>query len=649
MQSKISFFNKSIFKKNITHFWPLWLGYFIISLFEIPFGIFLSGRSLQYYDYTAEMLKSERTYEYVNLMRMLIQPGVIFLVALLAAMVMLSYLYNSRSANMLHSLPVRREELFFTNYLSGLSFLLVPKLIATLLGVFVCAGLGITEPQYLMIAFLYIAAMLTFFYSFAFVVGMIVGQFWAFPVVYLFLNFMEVIMEAVIRCLLVNLCFGIGYNWKSSKFSVLSPVVYLTSHATIDIEYLMDGTYKYTILGAKCVLIYFLLSIPLMLLALFIYKKKAIETVGDLVTVKWLKPVSRWVITICGGLAAAMIFGQIFYDTVSAAEEFAIVVITAILNSIVFFFIAQMFLDKKFKVFSKKRFLEAGIGSLILTAVLCAIEFDVFGIEKKVPDVSDVVWVGFENNNSVLTDKEEIKQVTDIQKQIISEKKELEEKAHTNPDTYFNLMISYQLKDGTQLNRMYNIPFNDEKVSDEKSELAQVIELLAKPKNYMSTLFGKHYKMTEPKSGYLETYAMDTEGNVVENDISFDGKNAKLLYDAIKEDINEGNFKKSIAFNMCYSDESRLNKEVYANSIMLDFYNKKGIIYPYNIMNEFDSDEYYGISHRTDPTYADGAYITINEECKNTIEALKKIGNIQSEEDLISYKKLNEQYQQMEN
>ena len=27
--------------------------------------------------------------------------------------------------------------------------------------------------------------------------------------------------------------------------------------------------------------------------------------------------------------------------------------------------------------------MEAGIGSLILTAVLCAIEFDVFGIEKK--------------------------------------------------------------------------------------------------------------------------------------------------------------------------------------------------------------------------------------------------------------------------
>ena len=63
MQSKISFFNKTIFKKNITHYWPLWLGYLIISLFEIPFAIYLSGRGMEYYGYTGETLKAEQTYQ----------------------------------------------------------------------------------------------------------------------------------------------------------------------------------------------------------------------------------------------------------------------------------------------------------------------------------------------------------------------------------------------------------------------------------------------------------------------------------------------------------------------------------------------------------------------------------------------------------
>ncbi|MCF2641220.1 MAG: hypothetical protein PUB46_01215 [Lachnospiraceae bacterium] len=644
MQSKISFFNKTIFKKNITHYWPLWLGYLIISLFEIPFAIYLSGRGMEYYGYTGETLKAEQTYQYVNQMKTLIEPGVLFLAALLAAMIMLSYLYNSRSANMFHSLPLRREELFFTNYLSGLSFLLIPKLIATFLGVFVCAAVGITELQYLLIAFLYIAGMLTFFYSFAFVVGMLVGQLWAFPVCYLVLNFIEVIMEAVVRLLATSICFGMGYNWKLSKLSVLSPVVYLTNNATIEIDYLAEGTYQYSVSGAKSVLIYFLLSIPMVILALFIYKKKKMETVGDLVTIKTLKPVFRWIITICGALGGAVIFGQCFYDTASPTAEFIIVLIMTMVNAVVFFFVAQMFLEKKFKVFTKKRFLEVAAGAAVLAVALFALEFDVFGIEKKVPNPKDVEWVGLENSNSVLTEEDEIAIVTEIQSQIISEKKELENEMQKSRDSFYNFMICYKLKDGSRLERAYNIPINNERFKDETTELAQLVDLLAKPENYMRTLFGNNYKTTELRSGYLETYAVDEQGNVVENDLSFDAKNAERIYDAIRKDMEEGSFKKSIAANMCYSSE--LDKEIFANCISLDFYNEKGIVYPYSMMDDYNN----GVMARgyyNNNQQLDSAYITINEDCKHTIEALKQIGAIQDEEDLVTYAKLNEHYQQM--
>ena len=41
--------------------------------------------------------------------------------AVLCAMAVWSYLYNARSVGLMHTLPIRREGLFLTNFLSGLS------------------------------------------------------------------------------------------------------------------------------------------------------------------------------------------------------------------------------------------------------------------------------------------------------------------------------------------------------------------------------------------------------------------------------------------------------------------------------------------------------------------------------------------------
>ena len=85
MQSKISFFNKTIFKKNFTHYWPVWFGYLVICLFEIPFGIYICSRNVAYYTIEAERAV-ERTNSYVNLMRAVMSPILPFLVAAVVAM-----------------------------------------------------------------------------------------------------------------------------------------------------------------------------------------------------------------------------------------------------------------------------------------------------------------------------------------------------------------------------------------------------------------------------------------------------------------------------------------------------------------------------------------------------------------------------------
>ena len=46
MKSKTSCFNKTIFNKNFTHFWPIWLIVMGWNLFILPFMIY--NNSLQY-------------------------------------------------------------------------------------------------------------------------------------------------------------------------------------------------------------------------------------------------------------------------------------------------------------------------------------------------------------------------------------------------------------------------------------------------------------------------------------------------------------------------------------------------------------------------------------------------------------------------
>ena len=99
-----------------------------------------------------------------------------FLFGILTAMAVFSYLYNSRSAGFFHTLPMRREGLFLTNYLSGLAFLLVPNVVVFLLSLAVEGAFGLLVFSSLF-TWLVVTCMLNlFFYSFAVFCAMFTGH-----------------------------------------------------------------------------------------------------------------------------------------------------------------------------------------------------------------------------------------------------------------------------------------------------------------------------------------------------------------------------------------------------------------------------------------------------------------------------------------
>ena len=193
MKSKTSCFNRTIFKKNFTHFWPLWLLYQIYLLVVIPVWVWQKAASPYYYYGTGNEDTTYRMYQLVELaVHRMIPPLPVFFFAVAAALAVFSYLYSAKSANMMHALPVNRLELYVTNYLSGLIFLIVPEIITFFITVLVCLANQFTCIQYLFAALLAQAGVTFFAYSLAVFVAMFTGQAFAMPCYYVIVNYLYV-------------------------------------------------------------------------------------------------------------------------------------------------------------------------------------------------------------------------------------------------------------------------------------------------------------------------------------------------------------------------------------------------------------------------------------------------------------------------
>ena len=125
MRSKTSFFNRTIFMKNILRFWPMWILYLAVLFFSLPVSLYLRTNPQRLH---AANLAEAQLREVVTCVNWGTTANFvyIFVMAIVLVLLIFSYLYSARSCNMMHALPVSRKELFVTGYLNALLFLVVP-------------------------------------------------------------------------------------------------------------------------------------------------------------------------------------------------------------------------------------------------------------------------------------------------------------------------------------------------------------------------------------------------------------------------------------------------------------------------------------------------------------------------------------------
>ena len=627
MKSKTSFFNKAVFRKNVVLYWPIWVSYLLYGLIKVPGRLwyFLQGRM----DTTNIRLMGLGDSLHM-------QPDIIAIavVAAVTGMAVFNYLFTSRSANMIHALPVTRMELFVTNVVSGLSFMLVPQIIVFFTAVILCLATGITAVQYLLCWLVSVMAIAFFLFSLVSLCAMLTGVLFALPVYFIVMNYLAVGFVIGMRYVLSFLGYGIDYftSPDGEMFRIFSPLNYLIRNVEIQgsITYDAKGDEVITGMtytGGMAVAGYAAVAVFIYLLAAYCYKKRRIERTGDLLSFGWLKPVFRWGVGICFGFTAGLFIGEIMNQTCREVKSWLFFALV-ILFGVVGFFIAEMFVQKAFAIFKNgRRWKECGVFIVFAGAVCGAVHgFSVY-LENYIPKEEQIAEAYIQYNYPVEFTGEDVGEVVRMQKSILSKKDAfLSECRQQNDNAYIS--VTYRLKNGEKICRNYMLPIGTES----SAKIAeQIYGYESEPDNFMRYVVGYDYsEITEGTDTQLEYYGKNQ--SYVTRD--GDGDAAMQLYRAVIQDVREGTLQKYNLNEFVDADGTSMKK--YKTAGLYLYYRHK-ISKWQNAYQRVDGinaeDEVAGTNGIN--TVKDGySYVYFGEDCANIIQTLIESGMIQSEKEL---------------
>lgn len=617
MKSKTSCFNRTIFKKNLTHYWPLWVAYLGFMFLIGPFNIWQSATTEWYFENYNEMSRMhEIMYRAVELM---IEPKTIFVFAGVVALAVFSYLYSSKNANMIHALPVNRLELYVTNYLSGLSFLVFPQIVVFFVSVLVCLANEITCIQYLFLGLICQLGLSFFAYSLAVFVAMFTGQLLAMPVYYLVLNYLYVGCMFIINSVIEMLSYGVTDQWNPGKSCILSPLYYLNNNLRVNQNYERetDTITGLQINGMYLVAIYAIAAVVIMVIAYRVYRKRQIETAGDWISIGIVKPLFRWGVAFCGGTLLSLSFTSMM-ENAHRLSPYVCMIICMIVIGFVCFFAAEMLLCKNFRVFKKKRFIEWGGFTAVMLLFLTSFEVDAFGIERSMPKKEEIVTAFVNMDYPLEVKTEDIPQLLEIQHDAIAGKKEYQQIEQEGHGFYYTT-FRYYLKDGSVFERRYPLPVTEEYLENETSATARILAWEKETENLKCYILGKNYDTNQYISGYIDLYNEEDEYR----NYMFSEAETKALEEAVEKDIEAGNFIDYYLYSIAGEGH-----EQYYNNISFDYYNRNGY---YDIWDYYSNyEDYYGdnqtrtVQERAVPQA--NSYITFGPECTYTVTALEELG-----------------------
>ena len=419
MRSKTSWFDKTLYRKHLTRWAPLWGLYTLCLLGGMTMLYVSNGQQFWFASRLSSILQ-----KYV--------PLVNLVYGALAALMIFGDLYDTKMCYSIHALPLRREAMFLSGIAAGLTFSVLPGLLFTLCSIPLAMGTCV-EGAWVIAPLWLLANTFQFmlFFGIAVLCVFLTGNRYTMLLAYIGINFFSMAVFYIVDRLYTPMLYGVVTP--STIKTTLMPF-YHVARPTVEVESYFDVMQKYwqnpqdmtagfTIYWNNIgyLALCGLAGLGFMAAALVLYRKRKLEFAGDALAVKCLEPL----VPILCGLAA----GILGYLVVNRATWRYSVQNPVLLYSIlavaigVGWFAGKMLLAKSAAVFKPKAFLGWGVLTAVMALSLVMTKYDVFKIDDYVPDASQVEKAEFYCGiRQELTDPQDIETVLKIQQGILRDR-----------------------------------------------------------------------------------------------------------------------------------------------------------------------------------------------------------------------------------
>lgn len=299
---------------------------------------------------------------------------------------------------------------------------------------------------------------------------------------------------------------------------------------------------------------YALAGLVIALIALLLYRTRKSEMTGSTVAFPWATPIFKYGVAFCTAVA----LGQFLYYFLfgryrsSGSDSLPGTILCMAAAGLVGYFAAEMLIKKSFRVF-RAGAKGAAIVSLALVLLGVAMNFDLTGYEKRVPDESEIesAFYTFSGMTNVTTDDADtIRRLTAAHRAIVKNRNEQARIADAwDADTLsqsdyddiepFSLRLTYYLKDGSQLSRSYSLYLRRSDLTVPSSVTARVNALYMCRESVLCRVLGYGYEHLGDTPRFLDSYCYYYDENSNTKDYALTAAQAGQVYAALMQDVQD--------------------------------------------------------------------------------------------------------------
>lgn len=524
--------------------------------------------------------------------------GIIFIVlSLVMAMSGFSYLYSKKKVDLYHSLPVKREVLYFIKLINGILIVVIPfiicEIVASLLAIANTGKISILIAAIWAIAEWTLLFILSYFltvFSIMLTGNMLIGI-----LACGFFSFYFPLISLVLK----------GYQ--STFFDTYYTSGFIIENVLPNMSSFMLMFNIFELKWLTRIIIVILASIVFLFINLFLYKKRASEAAGKSVSFNVIKLPIKSMMVIFMSILMYLLGYEVMNDSIGWG------LFGLIVSGVITHCVMEIIYNQDFKkIFAKK--IELLVLIIISIFIAAAFQFDIFGYDSYIPSASQIKSTAvisnlLESNSEQYYNKVEISdgyyndsfvdvdyasdskiEADQINKMDIQNKDAVLELARQGIEAakydlepqgdFDRVLISYKLKNGRTVGRVYYVDLDQSTsglssvYADESYKKSSYPILSENPENIVSVDFNgimdndTHivFHDDELKKKFVETYKKELMN------LDYETKLKSYPFASIRfnNDFMEGALRKYAGFNYTSDSTTAVNSKwenVYANSL----------------------------------------------------------------------------------